>query len=74
MPELPKISGKQAILVFESLGFKVVRQKGSHIVLRKENLGCVIPDHKELAIGTLKSALRQAKVTTEEFVQAYQAR
>jgi predicted RNA binding protein YcfA (HicA-like mRNA interferase family) len=50
MLELPIISGKEAIKIFGSLGFKIVRQKGSHAVLRKENKGCVIPIHKELAI------------------------
>ena len=50
MPELPKISGKKAIKVFENLGFKVARQRGSHVVLRKDDCGCVIPIHKELAI------------------------
>ena len=71
MPELPKISGAQAIRIFECLGFRVVRQKGSHVVLRKENRGCVIPIHKELAIGTLKSAIKQAGITAEEFINTY---
>ena len=71
MPELPHVSGNNAIKIFESLGFKIVRQKGSHVVLRKNNKGCVIPIHKELAIGTLKSAIKQAGITTEEFVTAY---
>jgi len=39
MPELPKISGKKAIKVFENLGFEVVRQRGSHVVLRKDGFG-----------------------------------
>ena len=54
MPELPKISGKKAIKNFEKLGFSVVRQRGSHVILRKGSKGCVIPLHKSLAIGTLK--------------------
>lgn len=71
MPELPHVSGNNAIKIFESLGFKIVRQKGSHVVLRKNNKGCVIPIHKELAIGTLRSAIKQAGITTEEFIKAY---
>ncbi|MBU2620725.1 MAG: type II toxin-antitoxin system HicA family toxin, partial [Proteobacteria bacterium] len=43
----------------------------SHVVLRKDNKGCVVPIHKELAIGTLRSAIKQAGITTEEFVKAY---
>ncbi len=74
MLELPIISGKEAIKIFGSLGFKTVRQKGSHAVLRKENKGCVIPIHKELAIGTLRSAIKQAGITIEEFIDAYKNR
>ncbi|MFA7172939.1 MAG: type II toxin-antitoxin system HicA family toxin [Kiritimatiellia bacterium] len=71
MPELPRISGAQAIKVFEKLGFKVVRQKGSHVVLRKLDKGCVVPIHKQLATGTLKSAIRQASISADDFVNTY---
>ena len=74
MAELPRISGNNAIKVFESLGFKVVRQKGSHVVLRKDDRGCVIPVHKELAIGTLRNAIKQASITADEFINAYKNR
>ncbi|HAO20683.1 MAG TPA: hypothetical protein DCQ37_09565 [Desulfobacteraceae bacterium] len=71
MPELPHISGNEAIKVFQQLGFRVVRQKGSHAVLRRGSFGCVIPLHKEIAIGTLRGAIRQSGITTEDFVRAY---
>ena len=74
MPELPRISGNQAIKIFESLNFIVVRQKGSHVVLRRGNRGCVIPVHKELAVGTLRSAIKQANISIDEFVNAYKNR
>ena len=74
MPELPRISGKDAVKVFSSLGFVQVRQKGSHVVLRRGGRGCVVPLHKELAVGTLRSAIRQAGVSPEEFVEAHQSR
>lgn len=74
MPELPKISGNQAIKIFKRLGFKIVRQKGSHVVLRKENRGCVVPIHKELAIGTLRSTIKQAGITVEDFISEYKNR
>ena len=74
MPELPRISGAQAIKVFESLGFSVVTRRGSHVVLRRTDTGCVIPVHKELAVGTLRSAIRQAGITPDEFVSAYKSR
>ena len=71
MPELPRISGLQAIKLFGKLGFAVVRQRGSHVVLRKMNKGCVIPIHKELAVGTLRSAIKQAGITPDDFLNAY---
>lgn len=71
MPKLPSLSGKEAIAVFMRLGFQIVRQKGSHVVLRKEDVGCVLPLHKELAVGTLRSAIKQANLTIEEFLEAY---
>ena len=74
MPELPRISGSKAIKVFEKLGFTVVRQRGSHAVLRKQDKGCVVPIHKELAVGTLRSAIRQAGLTLDDFVNAYKSR
>ncbi|MBN1665175.1 MAG: type II toxin-antitoxin system HicA family toxin [Deltaproteobacteria bacterium] len=74
MPDLPHISGNDAIKIFEKLDFKVVRQKGSHVVLRRGDQGCVIPLHKELAIGTLRNAIKQAEITADDFVNAYKNR
>ena len=74
MPELPRISGAEAIKIFQKLGFVVARQRGSHVVLRKQNKGCVVPIHKQLAIGTLRSAVRQAGLTPDDFVYAYKSR
>ncbi|HKJ98643.1 MAG TPA: type II toxin-antitoxin system HicA family toxin [Desulfotignum sp.] len=74
MPELPRISGEQAIKVFIKLGFYIARQKGSHVVMRKDDKGCVIPKHKALAVGTLKSAIRQAGMTADDFVEAHKGK
>ena len=71
MSELPRISGKKAIRVFEQLGFHQVRQKGSHVVLRKDDKGCVIPHHSFLAPGTLRSAIKQDGITVEDFITAH---
>ena len=71
MPKLPRISGKEAIKILEKLGFNIVRQKGSHIILRKQNRGCVVPLHNNLATGTLKNVLRQAGISIEEFYNIY---
>jgi predicted RNA binding protein YcfA (HicA-like mRNA interferase family) len=74
MPKLPRLSGEQAIRVLERLGFQRVRQRGSHVVMRRDDTGCVVPLHKELAIGTLRSALRQAGIAPEEFTEAWEKR
>lgn len=71
MPRLPRTSAKRIIKTMERLGFSVVRQKGSHVVLRRKDVGCVIPIHKEVAVGTLVGILRQAKVSPEEFMKEY---
>jgi predicted RNA binding protein YcfA (HicA-like mRNA interferase family) len=68
MRELNGFSGKDAVEILEKMGFKHIRTKGSHAVLRKESSVCVLPLHSELAAGTLKSALRQAGVSPEEFL------
>lgn len=72
MPDLPAISGKEAVKVFNRLGFEAVRQKGSHLVLRKGSCGCVIPLHKSLAKGTLRGAIKQAGLSIEAFIDEYE--
>ena len=52
----------------ERLGFGQVRQRGSHVVMRRANLGCVVPLHREVKRGTLAGILRQAGVPPEEFL------
>jgi predicted RNA binding protein YcfA (HicA-like mRNA interferase family) len=73
MPKLPRVSGREAIRALEQLGFEQVRQRGSHVVLKKRSpegsMGCVVPLHRELAIGTLRAILRQARVTPDEFME-----
>jgi predicted RNA binding protein YcfA (HicA-like mRNA interferase family) len=73
MPKLRRVSGEEAIRALERLGFKRVRQRGSHVILKKEtpqgSIGCVVPLHRELAIGTLHGILQQAKVLVEEFTE-----
>lgn len=70
MPELPRVSGREAIRVLEKLGFVVRRQRGSHVILRRGSVGCVVPDHKELKTGTLHGVLKQAGVSVEDFLAA----
>jgi predicted RNA binding protein YcfA (HicA-like mRNA interferase family) len=74
MPRMPRISSKQAIRALEHLGFEQVRQTGSHVVMKKEaeegEIGCVVPLHRELKIGTLSGILKQAQISIEEFIDS----
>ena len=72
MPKLKKISGEKCIRILcNEFGFSIKRQKGSHVILIKKigetNIGTVVPNHKELKIGTLKGILKLARITEEEF-------
>ncbi len=73
MPKLPRTSAERIIRTLEALGFRVVRQRGSHVILRRGDRGCVVPMHKEVAIGTLGGILRQADVSPAEFFDAFHA-
>ena len=74
MPKLPLVSGAEVVKALRRLGFFVDRQRGSHCVLKKVTpegeRGCVIPMHREVALGTLRSALKMAGVSPEEFSAA----
>lgn len=72
MGGLPGLSGREVVRVFESFGWKVVRQRGSHIVMTKagDMVTLSIPDHKEVAKGTLRSLIRSANLTVDQFVAA----
>jgi predicted RNA binding protein YcfA (HicA-like mRNA interferase family) len=71
MPELPRVSGREAVRALERLGFEQIRQRGSHVTLRKitpnGSIGCVVPLHRELKTGTLHGILKQAQVDPEDF-------
>ena len=70
MPALPQLSGRETVQAFGSLGWKVVGQKGSHIILIKDGHVATlsVPEHKEVAKGTLRSLLRSAGLTVSEFL------
>jgi len=69
MGRLPVLSGGDAVKVFVKDGWSVDRQRGSHVILVKEGHPATlsVPDHKELAKGTLRSLLRAAGMTAEAF-------
>lgn len=70
MPKLPHLSGAEIVRVLESLGFTVARQRGSHIMLRRGHTGCVVPNHRQVKLGTLNGILKQAGVSSDEFIEA----
>lgn len=69
-PKLPVISGKDLIRVLETIGYLVVRQKGSHVRLRHptdpKRQPVTVPLHSEIAFGTLRRILRDASLSTEK--------
>jgi predicted RNA binding protein YcfA (HicA-like mRNA interferase family) len=73
MPRMPRISSKEAIRELERLGFEQIRQIGSYIVMKKETeegeIGCVVPLHRELKVGTLSSILKQSQISIDEFIE-----
>jgi predicted RNA binding protein YcfA (HicA-like mRNA interferase family) len=48
MPNLPGVSGRKAVKALERLGFVLLRQKGSHVIMRRGDRGCVVPMHREI--------------------------
>ena len=75
MPQLPVISGKETVHAFERAGWKVSRREGSHIILTKGGIPVAlsVPDHREVRRGTLRSLIRKAGMTVEEFVSLFRS-
>ncbi|NOS89223.1 MAG: type II toxin-antitoxin system HicA family toxin [Methylococcaceae bacterium] len=71
-PSIPVLKGRDVVRIFTSLGWQVARQNGSHIIMIKEGeiTTLSIPDHKEVAKGTLRSLIRMAGLTMAEFLAA----
>ena len=71
MTKLPVISGREIVKVLRKIGYVIDHQKGSHIILRNVNSPyrrLTVPDHGEIAKGTLRAIIRQAGLTVEEFM------
>jgi predicted RNA binding protein YcfA (HicA-like mRNA interferase family) len=70
--KLPRgLSGKEVVKALQRAGFYVKRQKGSHIVLRRDNpfAQVVVPDHRSIDTGTLASVLDGASLSVEDFIK-----
>jgi predicted RNA binding protein YcfA (HicA-like mRNA interferase family) len=68
---LANISGKEAAKAFGRAGWSAVGQVGSHLVMTKagSRANLSVPQHKELSVGTLRSLIRAAELTVDEFLE-----
>lgn len=71
MSKLPVISGTECIKALERIGFAMDRQRGSHIILVREEpkMTVTVPEHDELDRGTLRAIIRQVGLSVDEFVK-----
>jgi predicted RNA binding protein YcfA (HicA-like mRNA interferase family) len=71
--QIPVLSGRDVARAFGKFGWVVVRQASSHIILTKpgEIVTLSVPDHREVARGTLRGLIRSANLTVEEFKTAF---
>lgn len=71
MPKLRILSGSEVCKILTANGFSSVRQRGSHIIMQKRidnsTITVPVPNHKEIRIGTLKSIIKQSKLTEKDF-------
>ena len=71
MSKLPSISGKNCVKAPQKVGFYLKRRESGHVILRRDNpfAQVVVPDHQELAKGTLRAILRDVDLSVEEFIR-----
>jgi predicted RNA binding protein YcfA (HicA-like mRNA interferase family) len=71
MPALPSLNGREVVRILAKDGWEMVRPRGSHMILVKKGgmATLSVPDHKEVAKGTLRSLIRASNLTTEEFLK-----
>ena len=72
MSQPPRISGRETVKALSKIGYEFDRQRGSHIILRQVETPfrrVVVPDHKEIAKGTLRSIIKQVGLTVGEFIE-----
>ena len=69
MSRLPRVSGRECVQALGRAGFYTRRQRGSHIILRRDEpfSQVVVPDHRELDTGTLRAIIKQTGLTVEQF-------
>jgi predicted RNA binding protein YcfA (HicA-like mRNA interferase family) len=69
---VPVLSGRDVVGIFSRLGWGVARQRGSHVIMVKPGHAATlsVPDHREVARGTLRTLIRRAGLTIEAFLAA----
>lgn len=70
MSSLPVVSGREVVKALDKIGYVLDHQRGSHMILRQQDpphRRLTVPDHKEVAKGTLRAIIRQAGLTVDEF-------
>lgn len=71
MGRLSNISGREAVKIFDKFGYVLDHQTGSHMILWHESKPTLsVPNHRELAPGLLRSLVRQAGITVDEFLES----
>ena len=71
MPQLPVLSGRDAVRALAKDGWQMARQRGSHMILVKDGhiATLSVPDHREVAKGTLRSLIRSSGLSVDEFLE-----
>lgn len=75
MSRLPRASGRDTVKALSKIGYEFDRQRGSHIILRQSVSPfrrIVVPDHREVAKGTLRGIIRQTGLTVDEFQKLFE--
>lgn len=72
MPPIPILKPREVVKTFEKLDWQISRQRGSHIILTKQGhiATLSVPNHAEVARGTLRSLIARAGLTVDEFLEA----
>ena len=74
MSKLPVCSGREAVAAFARMGYVLDHQTSSHMILRHPTQRrLTVPDHREVAKGTLRSLIRDAGITKERFIELLNA-
>ena len=69
MSELPLLSWREVVKALGKVGFSVARQRGSHIILVKDERAIPIPRHDQIKRGLLLEIIAEAGLTREEFLE-----